>query len=278
MTRIYLAVVAGLLGITALFGQAKQPKITKPEAEAFNAVQSEQDPQKRMDAADDFVTKFADSSLKPTILLMAAQAAAQKNQGDKMVIYCERTIDAYPKPTPPMYPAAQCMLLLANYYSTRTREFDLDKEEKLAKADGYAKQAMELTEKMDKPNPAITDDQWNSAKKDLVSQAHEAMGNADMVRKKYDEAINEYKVASENAATPEPATMVRLANAYNEAGKYDDAIAAADKALAMPNVYPQIKAAAQQVKTKATALKAKAAGGAPPAAPAAAPAPTPTKP
>jgi hypothetical protein len=67
--------------------------------------------------------------------------------------------------------------------------------------------------------------------------------------------------------------MVRLANAYVEAGKYDEAIAMADKVSSIPNVLPQIKAAAQQVKNKATALKAKAAGGATPA-----PAPNPEKP
>jgi tetratricopeptide (TPR) repeat protein len=266
--------MAGLLGIALLFGQAKQqPKITKEEAQAFNAVQTEQDPQKRMQAADDFVTKFADSTLKPTILMMAAQTAAQKNDADKMVIYCERTIDAYPKPTPPMYPATQCLLLLSNYYSTKTREFDLDKEEKLAKADGYAKQAMDLTEKMEKPNPAITDDQWTAAKKDLTAQAHESLANGNMVRKKYDAAIAEYKVAVEGAATPEPSTLVRLANAYDEAGKYDDAIATADKVISAPDMHPQIKAAAQQIKNKAAALKAKAAGGAAPT-----PAPNPAKP
>src|SRR5437588_4203429 len=122
MKSICLSVIAGLLGISALFAQDKQPKITKDEAQAFNAVQGETDPQKRMEAADSFVAKFADSTLKPTILLMAAQAAAQKNDAEKMVIYCERTIDSYPKPTPPQYPAAQCLLMLSNYYSTKTRK------------------------------------------------------------------------------------------------------------------------------------------------------------
>jgi tetratricopeptide (TPR) repeat protein len=273
MKRIYIAVIAGIIGAAALLAQAKAPKITKEEAMAFNAVQGEMDPQKRMAAADEFVTKFADSTLKPTILLMAAQAAGQSNQGDKMVIYCERVLDSYPKPTPAQYPATQCLLMLANYYSTRTREFDLDKEEKLAKSDGYAKQAMDLTDKMEKPNPQISDDQWAVAKKDLISQAHEAIANADMVRKQYDAAIAEFKVAAEGAATPEPSTQVRLANAYTEAGKYDDAIAVLDKVISTPDLHPQIKAAAQQLKTKATALKAKAAGGATPA-----PAPNPAKP
>jgi len=192
------------------------------------------------------------------------------------VIYCERTIDSYPKPTPPQYPAAQCLLMLSNYYSTKTRKFDLDKEEKLAKADGYAKQAMAMTEKMEKPNPQITDEQWEAAKKDLNAQGHEALANTDMVREKYDAAITEYKVAADGAVTPEPATLVRLANAYDEAGKYDDAIATVDKVLAQSNVHPQIKAAAEQIKKKATALKAKAAGAAAPSA--AAPPPTPVKP
>ena len=49
--------------------------------------------------------------------------------------------------------------------------------------------------------------------------------------KQYDAAIAEFKSSVDSAATPEPATIVRLANAYNEAGKYDLALATADRAV-----------------------------------------------
>jgi len=49
--------------------------------------------------------------------------------------------------------------------------------------------------------------------------------------------------------------MVRLAKAYNENKQYDDAIATADKVLAIADAQPVIKQVAQQEKDKATQAK-----------------------
>jgi hypothetical protein len=49
--------------------------------------------------------------------------------------------------------------------------------------------------------------------------------------------------------------MVRLAKAYNENKQYDDAIATADKALALADAPPAVKQFAQQQKDNATKLK-----------------------
>jgi hypothetical protein len=57
--------------------------------------------------------------------------------------------------------------------------------------------------------------------------------------------------------------MVRLALALQDEGKYDEAIAWCDKAAAVPNVHPQVKAVAAQIKTQAV----KAAAGKAPVAP-----------
>jgi hypothetical protein len=87
-----------------------------------------------------------------------------------------------------------------------------------------------------------------------------------MVRKKYDVAITELKAAVDGAATPDQSTMVRLASAYNAAGKPDEAIATIDKLMAMPDLNPQVKQVATLEKDKATKLKS--AGGKPSSAPA----------
>ena len=42
----------------------------------------------------------------------------------------------------------------------------------------------------------------------------------------------------DGASPPDPATMVRLAAAYDQAGKPDEAIAVLTKVLAMPNLNP----------------------------------------
>ncbi|MEP6537614.1 MAG: hypothetical protein ABJF23_19920, partial [Bryobacteraceae bacterium] len=263
----FLLRAAGALVLTAglVLAQkaAKQPKPkSQKEVDAINAVFTATDPDARIAAAENLLTKFADTEFKAVALQVAAASAQQKNDFEKMVIYSERTIEADPQ----NYPA---MLMLANGIAQKTREFDLDKEEKLQRSEKYARQAIELIATAPKPRPDITDEQWEGAKKDYLAQAHEALGIAAMVRKKYDVAANEFKTSSEVAPAPDQATLVRLAAAYNLSGKPDAAIPVLDKVMAMPDLNPQIKQVAQNEKNNAIKLKAggvkPAAGAAPPA-------------
>ena len=96
-----------------------------------------------------------------------------------------------------------------------------------------------------------------------------------MTRKKYDVAITEFRTSVDGAGTPDPATQVRLAQAYNMAKKPDEALAVLDKVMAAPDVHPQIKQFAQAERVRA--IQAKGGGAKPPAA-APAPAPAPTTP
>ena len=115
-----------------------------------------------------------------------------------------------------------------------------------------------LRQVMPKPRPDITDEQWATAQKDLQAQAYEALGMSASLRKKYDDSIAAYKQANAVAATPDPATWVRLGQVYLDAGKLDEAGDAFDKALSAPNAVPQVKTIAQAKKDEVA--KKKAAG------------------
>ena len=106
-----------------------------------------------------------------------------------------------------------------------------------------------------KPNPQLTDEQWQGAKKDDMARGHEALGLIAMARKKYDDAAAEFKTATETASEPQPATFIRLGGAYTSAGKPDEAIAVLDKVLAMPNLPAQFKQVAQSEKDRAEKAK-----------------------
>ena len=157
---------------------------------------------------------------------------------------------------------------LASQTVGHTREFDLDKDEKLAKVDKYANAVIADAKDAPKPRPDIPDEQWNNAKKDFIADAHSALGQAAMLRKKYDVAITEFKTAEESAAGPSAVITAHLGDAYLGAGKYDDAIAAFDKAASSPDASPQVKSFVAA--KKAAAVKAKGGGAATPP-PAAAP-------
>lgn len=246
------SIVTGLVALLIGAGlmQAQKPKSQK-EVDALMAIQNAPDPDARLAAIENLLTKFADTEFKVAVLQMAAQLAQQKNDFEKMIIYCDRTLEADPK-------NYTCMLMEANGIAGRTREFDLDREEKLAKVEKLAKDGMALAKDAPKPNPGIPDDQWVLIRKDLVAQGHESLGLSALARKKYDDAITEFKTAVDTAGQVDPATLVRLGAAYNGAGKPDAAIAVLDRAAAMPEAAPAVKQFAAQEKAKSMKLKADA--------------------
>lgn len=266
-TRI--AAVAAALSLTfSAFAQTASTKQPKPksnkEVEAINAVFQAADDDARIAAANGLITKFADTEFKAIALFVAASAYQNKGEFENMVVFAERTLEADPK-----FYAVQ--LMLAQGFAQKTREFDFDKEEKLGKAEKYAKEAIELVKTAPKPRPDIPDAQWEVMKKDFESQGHEALAMAALVRKKNDVAVAEFKTALELQNKPDPATMVRLASAYNTAGKWDDALALLDKVKDNPDAVEAVKRVASQERVKAVMGKQKAA--APAAPPAAAPKP-----
>jgi tetratricopeptide (TPR) repeat protein len=259
---ISLALAIALTGALAQqpATQQKQPAPkSKGELEAIQAMFNAADPDTRIKAADELVAKYADTDFKDLAMFLAAFSSQQKGDSEKAIVYAERALEANPK-------HIQSMLILAETIAQRTRERDLDREEKLVRAEKYANGALEALKDAPKPNPSLTDEQWEAGKKDLGAQAHQALGMAAMARKKNDVAITEFKLSTETAANPDPATFVRLAQAYSAAGKHDEAIATAQKVMDMTDVHPQIKQVAQAVRAAST--QAKGGGTAQPATPA----------
>ncbi len=228
---------------------APQPNIkSQKELEAIRAIGNALDPASRIKACEDLIANFADSEFKPFALQMATLSAQEMNDYEKMMIYGERTLEVDPN-------NYMVMLAMAGALAQRTREFDLDKEEKLKRSADYANTALKILETAPRPNPNITDEQWEAAKKDFRAQAFEALGIGAMVRKDFDQAVAQFKTAIDAGATPNPGTKLRLAAALNEKGNHDEAIAMIDEILADANLHPQIRSIAQNERLRATQLK-----------------------
>ena len=243
--------------------QASGPKAPTPkskaEQDAVNALFAaagapQPNPDATIAAAEALITKFADTDFKSIALYFEADAYQRKGDLDHMVIFAERTLDANPQ-------YFQACLMLANYYATHTRENDLDREEKLGKAEKYANQAIEMMKTLPKPNPGITDDQWADVKKDSAAEGYNNIGLANLTRKKFDAAAAAFKSAVDTNSRPEPAYMVRLASALQLGGKHDEAIVWCDKVLAIPEVHPTIKNLATQIRAGSVKAGGKAPGG-----------------
>ncbi len=247
MKRVILAAVL----FTACLAWAQKPK-SKGEIEALQAVQNATTLDGRLNAIDNVLTKFTDTEYKGVLLSMALQAAQQKNDLGKINFYAEQILEKDPK-------NAQAQATIAFETARRIREYDLDKDQNLAKAEKYADLALANAPSMPKPQSNLTDAEWEIRKKDFMSQADDAKGIVAGIRKKPDLEIQEYKAAVEVTPEPDPATVVRLGQAYLDAGKYDEAAATFDKAISMPNALQQVKDVAAQKKAEALRKKAAAA-------------------
>ncbi len=241
------------LGFSPLWAQ--KPKSPK-EIQAIQAVQAAKTPDERIAAIENVLTNFADTEFKVALLQMAVQSEQQKNDYAQTVFYAERLLKEDPKNT-------FALVTLASETARHTRENDLDKDEQLAKVDKWAKDAIEAAKVMPKVRADVPDADWEGFRKDMQAQAYEALGMADMVRKNYDGAATNYKQALAVGSTPNPATMVRLAQVYMATGKLDNAVFTLDKAISSPNVPPQVKTIAENMKNEIAKRR--------PAAPAAAP-------
>ena len=244
------ALVCGALLVGGSLLWSQKPKSQK-EAEALQAITTAKTPDDQIKAIENVLRNFADTEYKTALLQMAIQVETQKGDYAQVLFYSERLLEVDPK-------NAFALVTLAAETARHTREFDLDKEEKLAKVDKWAHDAITAAKAMPKPRPDIPDEQWANAQKDLQAQAYEALGMSASLRKKYDDSIAAYKQANAVAATTDPATWVRLGQVYLDAGKLDEAADAFDKAVNAPNAVPQVKTIAQAKKEEVA--KKKAAG------------------
>jgi len=261
MTRILLAVFIAT-GLAAAQQKPKQPAPkSQKEMEAVMAIQTAATPDARIAAVETLLTSFADTEFKEFALQMETVSHQQKNDFDKTLIAGERTLAINPD-------NIAILVILAQTISQQTRELDLDKEEKLSKADQYARKAQKLIPNLEKFNPQITDEEWVSYKKAAMSQAQEALGIVAYVRKDYAGAEKAFQTAAEVAPQPDPTSLYRLAMARREMNKLDEALAALETAIAAGGVQAGGKELAAELKAEIQKLKA---GGAKPAAPAAPP-------
>ena len=241
--------IAAVLTLVTSLGLMAQKKVSKGEYEGYVAMHQATDADSRIKAAEAFLAKYSDSQFKAEAFYMIAISYESKGDNAKAVAYAEQSVTANPK----FYTA---LLFMAKSTVAKTREFDLDKEEKLTRAEKYATDAIELALVAPKPNPQVPDAQWEGIKKDYAAEGHLALGMAAAVRKKYDVAIKEYQKSIELGSTPDAAVMVRLAQAYNLDHKYDEATAMANKVIAMTDVNPTVKSFAQAERARAAQGKA----------------------
>ena len=145
MKKFMLSAATMLLAATTVMAQQQQaaqagpkPKSQK-EVEALQKVQQAANPEDRIKAIDNVLENFADTEYKSILLQMAVESAARRTTIRRFW----STESALCKPIPrATLPCSRC----ASATVQNTKEFDLDKDQKLAKVQKYANGAIERAE------------------------------------------------------------------------------------------------------------------------------------
>jgi tetratricopeptide (TPR) repeat protein len=247
----------GLLGMAALCAaawplaahQGKPARVGPKEQEALQKVQTAAQAGNyaaELAAITDVLENFADTKFKATLLDYAMDAAERLNDPVQVATWYDRTIASDPNDIP-------ARVIFAEVTAQQIRENDLDKATNVKKVNELAHKALDLIQSGGTTPAAVAADQAESYKKELAGRCldcdwHDgcggqaARGRGGGLQKGFG------RVSELDCGGP-------AIKAYVDNKQYDDAIAMADKAMAMPDAERAGKIYAQQQKDLATKLK-----------------------
>lgn len=207
--------------------QAKRPPQakTQPEFDAYKAAAANQDPAALSKAADDFAAKFPDSELRVILYKTAMRGFQQANDGDNMIEAGRKVLKIDPDDP-------EALVGVAEVLAERTRDTDLDKDQRLDEAMKLAQHATETVD-TDIAVPAGTpQDKIDAYKGFLRSTAFSIMGTIQYNKDKYADAENYYRKSIDAyPAQPDPVAVLRLALSLDKQNKYPEALKEANHAV-----------------------------------------------
>jgi tetratricopeptide (TPR) repeat protein len=198
---------------------------TQPEFDAYKAAAANQDPAALLKAADDFSTKFPDSELRVILYKTAMRGFQQANDGDNMMETGRKVLKIDPDDP-------EALVGVAEVLAERTRDSDLDKDQRYEEALKLAQHATETVDTDVAVPPGTPQDKIDAYKGFLRSSAYSIMGTIQYNREKYPEAETNYRKSIDAfPSQPDPVAVLRLALSLDKQNKYPEALKEANHAV-----------------------------------------------
>jgi tetratricopeptide (TPR) repeat protein len=244
-------------GQAATAPQGKRPPQakTQPEFEAYKAAIQLTDAPAAEKAADDFAAKFPDSELKVVLYKSAMQKYQSTNNADKMLEMAQKSLSFDPDDPEALVGVSQVL-------AERTRDTDLDRDQKLAEAKKNAERAL-VTVDTDVPSAGYPPEKIDQFKRYIKSEAYAILGTLASNAKNYPEAEANLKKSIE--VFPEQVDSVavlRLAVALDMENKIPDALKYANQAVDLTKDRPD-SAAGKAARAEQDRLTKLSSGSAP---------------
>lgn len=201
--------------------------VNAEEDAAFKAFSdiSPTDAQKKIESGEVFLQKYPQSRYRPAVYAPLVVSYVQVGQVDKMETVGDQAIELTPADLGTLAIVASTLPRAINAQTVAP-------DKKLAKAERYAKQAIEIAPTLPKPD-ALTDEQFTKAKNQYLAMAHSGLGIVYFRRGKYAEAIPELDQSTKIDPLPDPVNFYLLAMSNQRAAHFDDAVVAYTKCAAM---------------------------------------------
>lgn len=219
---------AAQAGTPAPPAQGKRPPQakTQPEFDAYKAaVALSADAAAFGKAADDFAAKFPTSELRILLFKASMHSFQNANNADQMNATAEKVLQLDPDDPEALVGAAEVI-------AERTRDTDLDKDQRWAQAQKYASHATETID-TDVAIPAGTPQEKIDAYKGFVrSSAYSVLGTISFNQEKYPDAENYFRKSIDALPSqPDPVVVLRLAISLDKQSKYAEALKEANHAV-----------------------------------------------
>jgi tetratricopeptide (TPR) repeat protein len=223
------AAPAGQATAPAAAPQGKRPPQakTQPEFDAYKAAAALTDATAQEKAADDFAAKFPDSELRPLLFKTVMHSYQSANNADKMM-ESGRKVLSYDADDP------EALLGVAQVLAERTRETDLDKEQRLGEARKNAQRALVTVDTDVVAPPGTPQEKLDAYKGFLRSEAYTILGTLEFNSKTWADAEGDLRKSID--AFPQqvdPIAVFRLAVALDMQQKYPEALKYANQAVSL---------------------------------------------
>jgi tetratricopeptide (TPR) repeat protein len=207
-------------------------------------------------AADDFAAKFPDSELRAMLYTSAMQRYQQANNADKMMDMGRKILAIDPDDPTALIGVAQGL-------AERTRDSDLDKDQRIAEAKKYSEHAL-VTIDTDVPTSGYPPEQLAAFKSFLRSEAYLILGTLSFKASNWPDAeLNLRKSIDALPQQPDTVGVFRLAVALDMQNKIPEAMKYADQAVELTKDRPDsgVGKAARDEKDRLTKLSSGTAPG-----------------
>lgn len=206
---------------------AKTPQWkSREEYDAYNAMATATDPDKKIQLAEAFLTKYPQSDFKSGAYVTEMQVYFSQGKSDKAVEAAKKVLEVDPD-------NLDSLALLSYVFPFTFDPKDPDATAKLSRADGDAHHGLDVLQKFQKP-AKVTDEQFKAYVAPKRAIFNDAIGFVALQRKDYGTAVTDLKAAEgDNPSDVYTFYRLGLAYLYSTPPDYDNALWNIARAVAL---------------------------------------------